>query len=552
METSGPSVRVIVQARTDSSRLPAKALLPIGGMPSTVLAVMRAGNRGHSVLLATSDRKTDDLLADTAKKAGLNVFRGSAGDVLSRFIAATADLGNEDIVVRLTADNILPDGALIEDLLVDFNAIEQPYLSAQQAWGVCPYGLSAEVMRVGALRLAGERADSAFDREHVTPLLKKSVSVESKQNRFSRAEQAIRCTVDTLDDYLRISRILNEFQDPIHIGWAEVLESLVQSSDAPPPIAPGSRLVLGTAQLAATYGTAFQVNPPEKGEALELVRGAIHQGAIAIDTARAYSGSEALLGGALSQGWASRIKVVTKLSPLADLAEDAEPHLAADAAEMSVLMSLQALGNIKPCMLLHRADHLRAWGGAVWRRLQELKSAGLVTTLGVSVQSPTELKTALSISDVQMIQMPFNLLDWRWQQACVEKLFVARPDVEVHVRSVFLQGVLLRGVEEWPVIPDFEAVAVRKILDKLVGKLHRENIADLCLAYVRAFAWISGIIIGMERRSQLAQNSALFSKPPLSLKDVEVVQNSLPSVPVRLLNPAHWSKVSDSQLVSKP
>lgn len=546
MEVNKQAVCVVVQARTDSNRLPAKALLPVGGISSAVLAARRAANRCHSVILATSDRPTDDLLALTAERAGLKVFRGSAFDVLGRFVAATRHLGDGDIVVRLTADNMLPDGALVEELLVAYMTAEKPYLNAEHVWGACPYGLSAEVMRAGALRCADHQADNAFDREHVTPLIKKTVSIVPSQNRFSSKEQVVRCTLDTFDDYLRISRIFSNLKDPVHIGWRELLDQLVNQSDAPRPIAIGPRLVLGTAQLAAPYGSAVKVTPPQTMEAVELVRGAIHRGAIAVDTARAYTGSEALLGVALSQGWGSRIQIVTKLSPLTELSADAEPRLAADAAEISVLRSLHALGGIKPSLLLHRSDHLNAWDGAVWVRLQELKAARLVASLGVSVQSPNELKTALRIPNVQIIQMPYNLLDWRWHEGGVEELLVGRSDVEVHIRSIFLQGLLLRNSAEWPPIPNLDAMAVASELQALVEELRRENITDLCLAYVRSARWVNGVVIGMERRAQLVQNLALFENPPLTLEEVERVRSSLPRVPEILLNPALWPILSEN------
>jgi len=53
---------VILQARTSSDRLPGKALLPVAGYPSAILATLRAANRQHRTLLATSDDHTDDLL----------------------------------------------------------------------------------------------------------------------------------------------------------------------------------------------------------------------------------------------------------------------------------------------------------------------------------------------------------------------------------------------------------------------------------------------------------------------------------------------------------
>ena len=170
-----PNIRIIIQARTDSNRLPAKALLPVAGTPSAILAAKRAGNRGRPVMLATSDRPTDDLLATLANQAGINVFRGSANDVLGRFVASCQDLQGDDVVVRLTADNLLPDGMLIEELLASFELNGNPYINAKIAWGDSPYGLGAEVMNVCTLRRAALTASTEYEREHVTPEIKKHI-----------------------------------------------------------------------------------------------------------------------------------------------------------------------------------------------------------------------------------------------------------------------------------------------------------------------------------------------------------------------------------------
>ena len=103
-----PRVRVVLQARMSSSRLPGKAMMPIAGIPMVILAALRAGNQGHEVLVATSDATSDDAIADACETRGVRVVRGPLDDVLGRFLIASEDLDDADIVVRLTADNVVP------------------------------------------------------------------------------------------------------------------------------------------------------------------------------------------------------------------------------------------------------------------------------------------------------------------------------------------------------------------------------------------------------------------------------------------------------------
>lgn len=537
-----PQTRIIIQARTDSTRLPAKALLPVAGMPSALLALSRAGNTGLNVRLATSERDIDDRLAGVVEAAGGDVFRGSADNVRQRFLNACSDLNDEAAIVRLTADNLLPDGHLIDEVLTEFSSRQCPYLNLEMIWHQPPYGLSVEVFQLGALRAAAEQIDSEAEREHVTPALRASHEQTAKpEKRFSPQESAIRCTMDTFDDYLWIANCFDDLEDPVNTPWQALIERLVNHPDAPQPFAPGPGLVLGTAQIAAPYGSAVTVNPPARAEAIVMLRKAIGSGASGIDTARAYPGSEPAIGKALKAGYAGRCDIITKLAPLDDLPADAGAKMAADAAEISLLRSLNALGGeCRPDVLLHRAAHLKQWDSAVWKRLQALQSEGLTGRIGVSVQSPQELEQALATPSVSLVQMPCNLLDWRWRQAGLIERLEQANDLTVHVRSVLLQGTLARPAAEWPMIEGFNPQDIIDFLKRQTENLERQSIADLCIAWMRAQPWVGALVIGAETSEQLDDTLNLFARPPLELAQATTLTKEAPLVPEQLLDPAKW------------
>src|SRR5881275_109446 len=87
-------VRIIIQARLTSARLPGKALLPVAGYPSAILAALRGSNKKHSIILATSDDPSDDRLVEEACHHKLHVFRGPLHDVIARYFWAAADLAD--------------------------------------------------------------------------------------------------------------------------------------------------------------------------------------------------------------------------------------------------------------------------------------------------------------------------------------------------------------------------------------------------------------------------------------------------------------------------
>lgn len=302
-----------------------------------------------------------------------------------------------------------------------------------------------------------------------------------------------------------------------------------------------AELVLGSVQLGLPYGAANKVGMPSRANALSLVRRAASAG-ITLDTARGYGESESRIGEALSPK--KRTRTITKLSPLAELAADASRDVVRAAVDDSIAQSLEALRRDHlDCLLLHRATHMTAFNGAVWERLVEKLEDGTLLSLGVSVQSPQEALAALDRPDVQHLQLPFNLLDWRWRAHGVIDRIATRPHVTVHVRSVFLQGILAVGdAAVWPKIPGIDASYIIELLAEEAERFDRDSVADLCVAFVRGQSWIDGLVIGMETEGQFDDNMRLFLRPPLAAHDCIQIEQRLPRLPERLLDPAQWPR----------
>jgi spore coat polysaccharide biosynthesis protein SpsF len=300
-----------------------------------------------------------------------------------------------------------------------------------------------------------------------------------------------------------------------------------------------AELVVGSVQLGLDYGAANRTGKPARETALRLVKRAADAGVAAFDTARAYGDAEERLGEALC---GRKVRTITKLSPLSDLTLDASPATVKGAVDKSVFESLSALQKSSlDCLLLHRAAHMRAFDGAVWKCLNERVAEGRIAALGVSVQSPAEARAALAEPAVKHIQLAFNLLDWRWREDGVIAAVLARSDVSVHARSVFLQGVLAAGDPDvWPRIAGLDVPALISWIDDQAWGFGRKNAADLCLAYVRGQNWIDGVVIGMETEEQLEVNLSLSVLSPLSAQDCTELEMRRPRVPAQLLDPAKW------------
>ena len=296
--------------------------------------------------------------------------------------------------------------------------------------------------------------------------------------------------------------------------------------------------VLGSGDYAANSTVKT-----ERVAALRLVRRAAEAGISQFDTARAYGDSEDRLGEALAGKKA--VRTITKLSPLSELSHDASRDDVRAAVDGSIEESLAALRRDRlDCLVLHRAEHMKAHGGAIWERLIERLEDGSVLSLGVSVRSPLEALAALACHDVVHLQLPFNLLDWRWRKSGFKACLAARPGVTVHGRNIWLQGILASGdPDAWPHIDGVYSQAIMRMIVGLARQLGREGSADLCLAYARGQDWIDGVIVGPETEDQLDDNLRLFVKRPLDPDECAFVEGRLPHLPFRLFDPAQWPKV---------
>ncbi|MGD0570328.1 MAG: aldo/keto reductase [Candidatus Sulfotelmatobacter sp.] len=539
-------VIVILQARTASTRLPGKALLPVAGYPSAALAALRAANRGHELLVATSDHSSDDELAQTFRSYGIKVFRGALDDVLGRYYCATLDLPGDCIVIRLTGDNVLPDGEFVEQLTSAFLKAHCEYLSVSSPQSRLPYGLGGEVFSVDTLRKTHAAASSAYDREHVGPWMARNCSATSYSPLGPELPDYshLRCTIDDEQDYQRILRLFSSIDDPVAIGWLALTQKLSTLPGEPAYRVINNRvhsaMTLGTVQLGMEYGVVNGTGKPRRSDAIAIVRHAIAHGVTALDTARSYGDSEQILGEALSGAWGSRVEVITKLDTLTALRPDASAEQVRAAVDQSVSSSCRALGTTGlTTLLLHRWHHHDAWRGEAWQRLLELRDSGKITRLGASIYEPAEALAALNDPDIQHLQLPLNVIDSRWKAHGIDRELVQRPDVVVHARSAFLQGVLLHPADRWPVSHSY-ANSCLQALQTLAQKFDRESVADLCLAYVRSQSWITSVVVGCEIMSQLEENLGLFRLPNLTAEQCEEIERSLPVAPDDLLNPSRW------------
>ena len=208
-------VLAVVQARMGSSRLPGKVLARLGGVPalSRVLRRTRSATRVDDVIVATTDSAEDDAVERLAAAEGCGTYRGSRDDVLDRYWR-TAARERPVYVVRITADCPLVMPRVV-DRVVEVTIAGGFDYASNTLVRTYPKGLDVECFTLAALERAVRDATDAYDREHVTPYLKRYPALFRPGDVRARTDRSdLRWTLDYPEDLAFLDRVFSELGDP--------------------------------------------------------------------------------------------------------------------------------------------------------------------------------------------------------------------------------------------------------------------------------------------------------------------------------------------------
>ena len=208
------TTRAVIQARMLSSRFRGKSLISIAGKPLLVRVIERVQGMPFidEVVVATSALAADEPIVTLVESRGIRCVRGDELDVLARYVQAAEGLAEEDCVVRFTADNPFYDPEAAEREWDAHSSGTWDYTHIDGLSHVAP-----EFVRAGALRQCGASAREAFDREHVTPFLRKHrdiFKVQTLPADFAGIRPDIDrlLTIDTQEDLERLERMFSDLE----------------------------------------------------------------------------------------------------------------------------------------------------------------------------------------------------------------------------------------------------------------------------------------------------------------------------------------------------
>ncbi|MFT6910012.1 MAG: aryl-alcohol dehydrogenase-like predicted oxidoreductase [Oleiphilaceae bacterium] len=256
-----------------------------------------------------------------------------------------------------------------------------------------------------------------------------------------------------------------------------------------------AELGLGTVQFGTSYGVSnTQGIIPSSQQIFDILEESRRQGIKFIDTAALYGSSEEELGFQDLKGF----KIVTKTPSFASAKITITQ---VDELKITFDRSLDRLNQDSTYALLcHHSEDLLAPGGEeLWKAMEEIKSQKVVQKIGVSIYDGRQLDELMTRYPLDIVQIPFNVLDQRLKDGGqLDRL--SRAGVEVHSRSVFLQGLLLMNKTHAFFDP------IKSNLKRWHNTVTERGLTttQAALAFVRDQPAIDVVLVGVTELSQLS------------------------------------------------
>lgn len=288
-----------------------------------------------------------------------------------------------------------------------------------------------------------------------------------------------------------------------------------------------NKLAVGTVQFGLAYGIANQQGQVTETEVNSILDLASANGINTLDTAIAYGESEKVLGKMPLNGF----EIITKLPSVPDDCRDVLGWVEQELEASFLRLNVSSLNGL----LLHRPEQLTGnVGKQLYQALQQKKQEGIVKRIGISIYSPDELSGLADKFHFDLIQAPLNIIDRRLQESgWLKKLSLS--GTQIHVRSVFMQGLLLMSSAARP--EKFNRwSSLWATWDEWL-KTTGLTPLQACLRHALAIPEVEKVVVGVDSSAQLNEilqaAKGRCTEPPAELACSDI----------KLLNPSLWSQL---------
>jgi len=289
-----------------------------------------------------------------------------------------------------------------------------------------------------------------------------------------------------------------------------------------------SKLILGTVQFGLNYGINNNKGKPNFNEVKSIFDYAYNNNINFLDTAEAYGNSHEIIGN-YHEASGNKFHVISKYcSARLDLPKNISDRINHHLKILNV--------NNLYCYMFHNYDDFKNYFNLFKLELLELKNKGIVKKIGVSLHSNHNINDVLENKEIDLIQLPYNLLDNKSKR---EKIFLKAKEkgVEIHTRSTFLQGLFFKDLND-----------KNRIVQQLKAELgwlknllleYNCSIEQLAISYCFMNKKIDNIILGIDSLDHLNINlqAAKFNLTNELLEKIHEIKISN----VNILNPSLWN-----------
>jgi uncharacterized protein len=284
------------------------------------------------------------------------------------------------------------------------------------------------------------------------------------------------------------------------------------------------KIMLGTAQFGLLYGVNNRTGKLSEKDIFKLLAYGLSQGIDTLDTADAYGNATDIIGEFHKES-DIKFKVITKFKNLS-------PYSSLD-SWLDLTLNKLNVPTLFACMFHSFDDY--SHNPATVSKLHELYKKGRIKNIGVSIYTNDQFEKTIDDPAIQLIQLPYNLLDNSYYRGLLLKKAKERGKT-IHVRSVFLQGLFFINPNELPK----KLQKLKPELTRLtaLSEIYNMPMQSMALNYVSSNPNIDGLIIGVDNLSQLQANIEALGMdlPQALIEQIDVIKTKHSD----LLNPVNW------------
>jgi len=286
---------------------------------------------------------------------------------------------------------------------------------------------------------------------------------------------------------------------------------------------------IGTVQFGLDYGVSNQTGRVDFNQVEKILEFAQNKGIRYLDTAPLYGQSEETLG---RLNFAENIRIITKTQKMEGLSGFSDPY---NEFSLELERSLSRLkrNSVYGLMAHDPNDLINDGSDRIWKIFETHKNAGRVKKIGVSVYEESQILSILDRYPIDIIQIPVSIMDQRpIQNGILNKL--KKKGVEIHVRSVFLQGSIFIDPEKLP----GSLNTFKSIFSDFSNRVKKSGFTSLecALGFIKTVPEIDVVVIGVNSYTQFKEVVRAWEKEI----DLSAFSDFQPSKNSDLLNPAKW------------